>query len=65
MQARAAPVTTRVSAAYLPPHRGTPHRSPPRVAAQELEGALKLEPDSDKIKALLRDAQLTWEADFD
>ena len=27
--------------------------------------ALKLDEDNEKIKALLKDAQLTWEADFD
>ena len=30
----------------------------------ELETALKMDPDNDKIKAQLKDAQLTWEADW-
>ena len=40
-------------------------RATVKLAVKELKEALKLEPESDKIKALLRDAQLTWEADFD
>jgi hypothetical protein len=46
-------------------HLALNERATVKLAVKELKEALKLEPESDKIKALLRDAQLTWEADFD
>ena len=36
-----------------------------KLSVQEYEKALKLDPESSKIKAALKDAQLTWEADFE
>ena len=36
-----------------------------KLAVQEYEKALKLDPESSKIKGALKDAQLTWEADFE
>ena len=36
-----------------------------KLAIKELQEALKLDEENPKIKAALRDAQLTWEADFD
>ena len=36
-----------------------------KLAVQELQEALKRDEDNPKIKAALKDAQLTWEADFD
>ena len=32
---------------------------------QEYQSALKLDENNEKIKSALKDAQLTWEADFD
>ena len=40
-------------------------RATVKLAVQELQEALKRDEDNAKIKALLKDAQLTWEADFD
>jgi len=40
-------------------------RATVKLAVQEFEKALKLDPDSSKVKAALKDAQLTWEADFE
>jgi len=36
-----------------------------KLAVQELQQALALDEDDAKTKELLRDAQLTWEADFE
>ena len=46
-------------------HMALNERATVKLAVKELKEALKLDPDSDKIKAMLRDAQLTWEADFE
>ena len=46
-------------------HLGLNERATVKLAVQELQQALKLDEDNAKIKALLKDAQLTWEADFD
>ena len=46
-------------------HLALNERSTVKLAVQEYEKALKLDPDSAKVKAALKDAQLTWEADFE
>ena len=46
-------------------HMALNERGTVKLAIKELQEALKLEDNNDKIKGLLRDAQLTWEADFD
>jgi len=40
-------------------------RATVKLAVQEYQLALKLDENNEKIKAALKDAQLTWEADFD
>ena len=46
-------------------HLALNERATVKLAVQELQEALKRDEDNAKIKALLRDAELTWEADFD
>jgi tetratricopeptide (TPR) repeat protein len=46
-------------------HLGLNERATVKLAVQEYEKALLLDPGSSKIKAALKDAQLTWDADFD
>ena len=46
-------------------HLALNERATVKLAVQELQQALALDEDNPKIKAQLRDAQLTWEADFD
>jgi len=46
-------------------HLALNERATVKLAVQELQQALALDEDNQKIKALLRDAQITWEADFD
>jgi len=46
-------------------HLALNERATVKMAVQELQQALKLDEENDKIKAMLKDAQLTWEADFD
>jgi len=46
-------------------HLALNERATVKLAVQELQEALKRDEDNQKIKALLKDAQLTWEADFD
>ena len=46
-------------------HLALNERATVKRAIKELEEALKLDENNAKIKAALRDAQLTWEADFD
>ena len=46
-------------------HLALNERATVKLAVQELQEALKRDEDNEKIKALLKDAQLTWEADFD
>jgi len=46
-------------------HLALNERATVKLAVRELQEALKLDENNDKIKAALRDAQLTWEADFD
>ena len=46
-------------------HLALNERATVRLAVQELQQALALDEDNAKIKAQLKDAQLTWEADFD
>mmetsp|Transcript_43715 Transcript_43715/g.87507 ORF Transcript_43715/g.87507 Transcript_43715/m.87507 type:complete len:451 (-) Transcript_43715:424-1776(-) len=46
-------------------HLSLNERATVKLAVQELQQALKLDEDNAKIKEKLRDAQLTWEADFD
>ena len=45
-------------------HLALNERTTVKLAVRELETALKMDPDNDKIKAQLKDAQLTWEADW-
>mmetsp|Transcript_447 Transcript_447/g.1134 ORF Transcript_447/g.1134 Transcript_447/m.1134 type:complete len:454 (-) Transcript_447:1817-3178(-) len=45
-------------------HLALNERATVKLAVQELQQALNLDEDNQKIKALLKDAQLTWEADF-
>ena len=45
-------------------HLALNERTTVKLAVHELETALKMDPDNDKIKAQLKDAQLTWEADW-
>ena len=46
-------------------HLALNERATVKLAVQELQQALALDEDNAKIKAQLKDAQLTWEADFD
>ena len=46
-------------------HLALNERATVKLAIQELQNALKLDENNDKIKASLKDAQLTWEADFE
>ena len=46
-------------------HLALNERATVKLAVQELQQALALDEDNAKIKAQLRDAQLTWEADFE
>jgi len=46
-------------------HLALNERATVKMACQELQQALKLDGENPKIKALLKDAMLTWEADFD
>lgn len=46
-------------------HLALNERATVKLAVQELKEALKRDEDNEKIKMLLKDAQLTWEADFD
>ena len=52
-------------AAAAEAHLALNERATVKLAVKELQQALKLDENNDKIKAALRDAQLTWEADFD
>ena len=46
-------------------HLALNERATVKLAVQELQEALKRDEENAKIKALLRDAMLTWEADFE
>ena len=46
-------------------HMALNERATVKLAVQELKEALKLDEENEKIKALLKDAMLTWEADFE
>ncbi len=45
-------------------HLALNERATVKLAVQELQQALNLDEDNAKIKAQLKDAQLTWEADW-
>ena len=46
-------------------HLALNERATVKLSIQEYEKALELDPDNKKIKEEYKDAQLTWEADFD
>ena len=46
-------------------HLALNERATVKLAVQELQHALKLDEGNIKIKEKLKDAQLTWEADFE
>uniref|UniRef100_A0A7S3AQP2 J domain-containing protein n=1 Tax=Haptolina ericina TaxID=156174 RepID=A0A7S3AQP2_9EUKA len=46
-------------------HLALNERATVKLAIQEYKTALEMDPDSKKLKDALKDAQLTWEADFE